>query len=95
MAKILGTHTLTRDNDDQVANMVNVALPIKDLNHPKANPKDLMTLLMDKYNLFTPAFRHGEHFYTRVSAQIYLEVEDFVRLGNIWKEVTEELNASS
>ncbi|KAG0297405.1 hypothetical protein BGZ96_006585 [Linnemannia gamsii] len=95
MAKILGTHTLTGDNDDQVANMVNVALPLKDLSHPKANTKDLMEILMDKYNIFTPAFRHGEHLYTRVSAQIYLELDDFVRLGNIWKEVIDDLNASS
>ncbi|KAF9149886.1 hypothetical protein BG015_008296 [Linnemannia schmuckeri] len=94
MAKILGTHCLTLD-DHQVGNMVNVALPIKDLNHPKANTKDLMDILMDKHNLFTPAFRHGDHFYTRVSAQIYLELEDFVRLANIWKEVIGDLNASS
>ncbi|KAG0271428.1 hypothetical protein BGZ95_000763 [Linnemannia exigua] len=94
MAKILGTQTLTPD-DHHVGNMVNVALPIKDLNHPKANTKALMEILMDKYNVFTPAFRHGDKFYTRVSAQIYLEVQDFVRLGNIWKEVVDELNASA
>ncbi|KAF9120937.1 hypothetical protein BGW39_010980 [Mortierella sp. 14UC] len=94
MAKILGTETLTPD-DHQVGNMINVALPIKDLNHPKANTKALMEILMDRYNLYTPAFRHGDKFYTRVSAQIYLELQDFVRLGNIWKEVTDEINASS
>ncbi|KAF8930251.1 hypothetical protein BGZ47_000682 [Haplosporangium gracile] len=94
MAKILGTHCLTPD-DHQVGNMVNVALPLKDLKHPKANAKDMMEILMDKYNLFTPTFRHGDHFYTRVSAQIYLELEDFVRLANIWKEVIGDLNASS
>jgi selenocysteine lyase/cysteine desulfurase len=95
MAKILGTHTLTRDDDDKVANMVNVALPIKDLKHPKANNADFMKIMLDKYNLYTPAFIHGDHLYTRVSAQIYLELEDFVRLANIWKEVIEGLNASS
>ncbi|KAF9328029.1 hypothetical protein BGZ91_001186 [Linnemannia elongata] len=94
MAKILGTHCLTPE-DHQVGNMVNVALPIKDLNHPKANFKDLMEILMEKYNVFTPAFRHGDHFYTRISAQIYLELEDFIRLANIWKEVVDDLNASS
>lgn len=94
MAKILGTHCLTPE-DHQVGNMVNVALPIKDLKHPKANFKDLMEILMEKYNVFTPAFRHGDHFYTRISAQIYLELEDFIRLANIWKEVVDDLNASS
>ncbi|KAF9102744.1 hypothetical protein BGX29_004223 [Mortierella sp. GBA35] len=92
MAKILGTHCLTPE-DHQVANMVNVALPIKDLNNPKANAKDVMETLMDKHNVFTPFFRHDNHFYTRISAQIYLEVQDFVRLANIWKEVVDEINA--
>ncbi|KAK3845468.1 MAG: PLP-dependent transferase [Linnemannia gamsii] len=94
MAKILGTQTLTID-DHHVGNMINVVLPFKDLDHPKANTKALMEILMDKYNLYTPAFRHGDKFYTRVSAQIYLELQDFVRLGNIWKEVVDEINASS
>lgn len=95
IAKILGSSVLTPD-DHQVANMVNIRLPFKDLSHPKlSSPAHLMNLLMDRYNLFTPSFKHGGNMYTRVSAQIYLELSDFVRLGNIWKEIVDEINAES
>ncbi|KAG0018905.1 hypothetical protein BGZ81_010027 [Podila clonocystis] len=95
LAKILGTSMLTPD-EHQVANMVNVRLPFKDLSNPKVTSSTyLMNLLMDKYGVFTPSFRHGDHFYMRVCAQIYLELPDFVRLGNIWKEIVDEINAES
>lgn len=95
MAKILGTNVLTPD-DHQVANMVNVRLPFKDLSNPKLTSSSyLMNLQMDKYGIFTPSFRHGDHFYMRLSAQIYLELSDFVRLGNIWKEIVDDINAES
>ncbi|KAF9291623.1 hypothetical protein BGZ68_003239 [Mortierella alpina] len=92
MAKILGTNGLTPD-DHQIANMVNIRLPIKDINHPKADGTYLMNTIMDKYNVFTPAFKHGGYLWTRVSAQIYLELSDFERLGHIWKEIIDEINA--
>ncbi|KAG0018906.1 hypothetical protein BGZ81_010028 [Podila clonocystis] len=95
IAKILGSNVLTPD-DHQVGNMVNIRLPFKDLSNPKlASPNYLMDLLMDKYNLFTPSFKHGGNMYTRVSAQIYLEISDFIRLGNVWKEIVDEINAES
>ncbi|KAF9930114.1 hypothetical protein FBU30_000864 [Linnemannia zychae] len=92
MAKILGTYTL-HSGDHQVGNMVNVVLPIRNPNHPKANNANLMEILMDRFNLYTPAFKHGNQWYTRFSAQIYLELSDFERLGKVWKEVVDELNA--
>jgi hypothetical protein len=49
--------------------------------------------LLDKYNLFSPSYKHGGYFWTRVSSQIYLELSDFVHLGHVWKEVIDELNA--
>ncbi|KAF8925753.1 hypothetical protein BGZ58_000506, partial [Dissophora ornata] len=92
VAKILGTHGMTPD-DHQIGNMANIRLPIKNIHHPKVNGQYFMDTLMDRYNVFVPAFKHGDHWWTRISAQIYLELEDFVRLGNIWKEVIDELNA--
>ncbi|KAG0204526.1 hypothetical protein BGX28_003574 [Mortierella sp. GBA30] len=92
LAKILGTNGLT-PYEHQIPNMVNVRLPIKDVNHPKADSKYLMDTLMDRYNVYTPAFQHGGYLWTRVSAQIYLELSDFERLGHIWKEVIDEINA--
>ncbi|KAF8927950.1 pyridoxal phosphate-dependent transferase [Dissophora ornata] len=93
MADILGTNVLT-PYEHQVGNMVNVRLPIKNINHPKIETPDyLIRLLLDKYNLFAPSYKHGGYFWTRVSAQIYLELSDFIHLGNVWKEVIEDLNA--
>ncbi|KAF9137503.1 hypothetical protein BGX30_010158 [Mortierella sp. GBA39] len=93
MAEILGTHVLT-PHEQQVGNMVNVRLPIKNINHPKIETPDyLIRLLLDRYNLFAPSYKHGGYFWTRVSSQIYLELSDFVHLGRVWKEVIEELNA--
>ncbi|KAG0214765.1 hypothetical protein BGX28_001400 [Mortierella sp. GBA30] len=93
VADILGTNVLT-PHDQQVGSMVNVRLPIKNINHPKiATPDYLIKHLLDKYNLFSPSYKHGGYFWTRISAQIYLEIEDFVHLANVWKEVIEELNS--
>ncbi|KAF9353494.1 hypothetical protein BGX26_008742 [Mortierella sp. AD094] len=93
MAEILGTNVLT-PHDQQVGSMVNVRLPIKNINHPKiATPDYLVRHLLEKYNFYSPSYKHGGYFWTRVSAQIYLEIEDFVYLANVWKEVIEELNA--
>ncbi|KAF9419560.1 hypothetical protein BGZ94_009371 [Podila epigama] len=96
MAKILGTDLLTLE-DHHIANMVNVRLPFKDINHPMAgmNSPVLMALLMDKYNVFSPTFQHNGQVYTRVSAQIYLELSDFERLAHIWKEIVDGINAET
>ena len=95
MANILGTNVLT-PYEHQVGSMVNVRLPIKDINHPKiVTPDYLIKYLLDKYNLFAPSYKHGGFFWTRVSAQIYLELDDFKHLAKVWKEVIEELNAET
>ncbi|KAF9351256.1 hypothetical protein BGX34_000702 [Mortierella sp. NVP85] len=95
MAEILGTNVLT-PHEHQVGNMVNVRLPIKNINHPKIQTPDyLIRHLLDKYNLYSPTYLHGGHFWTRVSSQIYLELDDFVHLGNVWKEVIDELNTEA
>ncbi|KAF9388127.1 hypothetical protein CPB97_001578 [Podila verticillata] len=92
MAHILGTNVLTTI-DHQTGFLANVRLPIKDINHPKiATPDFLIEYQQDMYNIFAPLYKHGGSFWTRVSAQIYLELSDFVRLGHILKEVVEMLN---
>ncbi|KAG0246319.1 PLP-dependent transferase [Mortierella sp. GBAus27b] len=94
VAKILGTEGLTHpDHDHQIGSMVNIRLPFKNPNNPKITAPRLLETIMDRYNAYTPAFRHGDHWYTRLSAQIYLELDDFVRIGNIWKEIVDEVNA--
>ncbi|KAG0317130.1 hypothetical protein BGZ99_006502 [Dissophora globulifera] len=92
IAKILGTNVLT-PYDHQVGNMVNIRLPLKNPDHPNARFQWFVDTLLDRYNFFTPTFKHGGQWWTRISAQIYLELDDFVRFGNIWKEVIDEMNA--
>ncbi|KAI1319360.1 hypothetical protein EDD11_004226 [Mortierella claussenii] len=93
MAEILGTNVLT-PHDQQVGSMVNVRLPINNINHPKIQTPDyLIRHLLDKYNVYSPSFKHGGFFWTRVSAQIYLELSDFERLAYVWKQVIDDLNA--
>ncbi|KAF3403515.1 hypothetical protein F1880_009670 [Penicillium rolfsii] len=83
MAMILGTEvldnlqgTLTRG-----CNMVNVRLPIP---HPPPAGGDTPEIiewisrqLVEKYKTYVPVFEHGGNIWIRVSAQIYLELEDF------------------
>jgi len=95
MANILGTNVLT-PHEQQVGSMVNVRLPIKDVHHPKiATPDYLIKHLLEKYNLFAPSYLHGGYFWTRVSSQIYLELQDFEHLGKVWKEVIAELDSET
>ncbi|KAL4951786.1 pyridoxal phosphate-dependent transferase [Aspergillus filifer] len=81
--------------------MVNVRLPIRvsDENEKKqdgivtvrsADASPLAHHLHEKLiekGTFVPCFQHGEWFYTRLSAQIYLEKSDFVWLGGVLKEI--------
>ncbi|KAG0330864.1 hypothetical protein BG004_001946 [Podila humilis] len=95
MAKILGTNVLS-NIDHQTGFQVNVRLPIKDINHPKIETVQyLIEYQQDNYNVFAPLYKHGGYFWTRVSAQIYLELSDFERLGHILKEIMDVLNAET
>ncbi|KAE8415960.1 pyridoxal phosphate-dependent transferase [Aspergillus pseudocaelatus] len=42
--------------------------------------------LFDRYETFVPVFQHGGWLWTRLSAQVYLEKEDFEWLGGVLKE---------
>jgi selenocysteine lyase/cysteine desulfurase len=60
--------------------MINIALPLTDV----ATAKGLHAYLLSDHNMYAViAFDTGSSFfYTRLSAQIYLEMSDFVRLGD-------------
>ncbi|GES57219.1 putative aminotransferase [Aspergillus terreus] len=49
--------------------------------------------LMDEYNTFVPVFPYGPYLWTRVSAQVYLELSDFEWLGGVLREVCERAQA--
>lgn len=46
-----------------------------------------------KYKTFVPSFRHGGWLWVRLSAQIYLDLEDFRWLGTVLKELSERVAA--
>ncbi|KAE8336407.1 hypothetical protein BDV24DRAFT_141959 [Aspergillus arachidicola] len=47
--------------------------------------------LFDKYETFVPVFQHGGWLWTRLSAQVYLEKEDFEWLGGVLRECCERV----
>jgi PERQ amino acid-rich with GYF domain-containing protein len=70
--------------------MVNVRLPvdIRMLDSGCAESIERMAkMLVKDYNTFVPIFEHGGFLWARVSAQIYLELEDFTFLGHALKRI--------
>jgi selenocysteine lyase/cysteine desulfurase len=49
------------------------------------------TTLAYKYGTFVPVFAHGDYLWTRLSAQVYLEISDFAWLAGVLKEMCGEL----
>lgn len=47
--------------------------------------------MVEKYKTFVPVFQHGGWLWTRLSAQIYLDREDFEWLAGVLKELCEEV----
>ncbi|KAL4879102.1 pyridoxal phosphate-dependent transferase [Aspergillus karnatakaensis] len=103
VAKALGTEILAPVSGEKVGcGMVNVRLPIKiasvavgeeEKGVHVVRAQDVSALghwfheqLVEK-GTFVPVFAHGDWFYTRLSAQVYLEKSDFEWLGAILKEI--------
>ncbi|KAK4051558.1 hypothetical protein OIV83_002698 [Microbotryomycetes sp. JL201] len=106
-AEILGTETMENKDPEKdgqlVANMINVRLPI-DLPSADLEPKERLKRIAHirttfhaeqcKRKTMVPFFIHDDKPWTRLSAQVYTEVQDFVDVANIVKQVCEQLNAS-
>ncbi|KAL4803507.1 pyridoxal phosphate-dependent transferase [Aspergillus unguis] len=82
--------------------MVNVRLPIFISDHvPEKKEKGVIYVRSENVSslahwihaqlvekgTFVPCFQHGQWFFTRLSAQVYLEKSDFVWLGGVLKEI--------
>ncbi|KAE8137458.1 pyridoxal phosphate-dependent transferase [Aspergillus pseudotamarii] len=94
MAQILGTDVL--DNAESTLtrglSMVNVQLPLHLKRLPGKETVDwICRTLVSEYHTFTPVFIHGHKIWTRVSAQVYLELDDFVFLGHIFKDICDRV----
>ncbi|KAJ7046121.1 pyridoxal phosphate-dependent transferase [Mycena alexandri] len=91
LAKIMGTAVL-EGPEEQLANMVNVELPLPSSLRPSISIYfQLQRLLLDKHHMYATQFYHNGKWYTRVSAQIFNEVSDFEKLGAAWLDICREV----
>lgn len=50
-------------------------------------PAWIQNRLLERYDTFVPAFRHGSWLWIRLSAQVYLEKSDFEWLGGVLRDL--------
>ncbi|KAI1299579.1 pyridoxal phosphate-dependent transferase [Xylaria venustula] len=91
-ARVLGTEVL--DNASQSMSkgaMINVALPI-DVNVASHTAQHwMMRKMVDEYKTFIPLITHAGRVWARLSAQVYLDVEDFEWAGRTLLELCERV----
>lgn len=94
LANVFGTEVL--QNDDQIGNMVDVRLPINDPSNPIIVGNYWVDTLFNRFpHIFAPVYKHGEHWWVRVSAQIYNDLNDFELLADVFATICAELNGSN
>jgi len=79
LAALWGTEVLA--DDSMVGSMVNVRLPTTD---PQL-ANNLTTRLFDEYKMYIVVYPLNNQFWTRLSVNIYLELNDFKKMGAIVK----------
>ncbi|CAF1375914.1 unnamed protein product [Adineta steineri] len=68
-------------DDKYISTMNNIQLPLTiDTLDKKDN---LYAKLVNDYNIFLPMYEFDKKFYCRISAQIYMELNDYEKVGNI------------
>ena len=88
VASILGTEVL--DNKSKTLSrctMTNVALPM-DPSMATVEAQDwMMRAMVNEYKTFVPMIIHGGKVWARLSAQVYLDIEDFEWAGHMFLEL--------
>ena len=102
VSEILATNVL--ENDDQTLGncvLTNVRLPLlwDELTHGDPSVAEqirqwIELVLVGEYNTFMAIFVHGGQWWVRLSAQIYLTIEDFEWAGQTLKAVCERVRNS-
>jgi selenocysteine lyase/cysteine desulfurase len=77
--------------DSMEAFMVNMALPASISDQAVAN--DLKEYLLREHNMYIVVLFHTDILFTRLSSQIYLEMSDFVRLGDLVQRYVQPMNS--
>ncbi|KAH7007638.1 lolT-1 [Ilyonectria destructans] len=91
-AEILGTEVI--DNKTGTLTncaMVNVWLPVKSADVQDGVLAWAQELLVKEYKTFMALSQHNGQWYTRLSAGVYLDLEDFEWAGKVLKEVCERV----
>ncbi|KAK4202382.1 pyridoxal phosphate-dependent transferase [Triangularia verruculosa] len=98
VAEALGTEVLDNETQTMSASaMTNVALPLP-AEEIKANGEGqevhgyILDTLMDEYQTFVAIFVFQGRWWARLSAQVYLELEDFKWAGGVLKEICERVS---
>ncbi|KAI0880536.1 PLP-dependent transferase [Annulohypoxylon maeteangense] len=91
VASILGTDVL----DNKSASMsrcatTNVALPLRPGEAARA-PEWMMETMISDYKTFIPLFSHSGRLWARISAQVYLDIQDFEWAGRMLLELCERV----
>ncbi|THU76340.1 PLP-dependent transferase [Dendrothele bispora CBS 962.96] len=100
MSEILGTEEMDPKGEHEL-NMVNVALPFPSSKQGLDPSIDIELIkkidglykqkLLLEQNMFSPAYWHNGKLWTRCSAQVWVEVEDFEKVALALKEVCKEI----
>ncbi|KAJ3029191.1 UNVERIFIED_CONTAM: hypothetical protein HDU68_012778 [Siphonaria sp. JEL0065] len=94
VSKILGTHVLqaidAQDPDSNYGSMVNVLVP--DTEFLTAFGRDaflggMHTRLLQEHNASLTCYKHGEKWWIRLSAQVYLDEIAFEKMGELLKDI--------
>ncbi|KAI1276890.1 pyridoxal phosphate-dependent transferase [Xylaria sp. FL0933] len=92
VARILGTEVL--DNESQSLSrcaMTNVALPIGVNNATITTQHWMMRTMVEEYKTFIALIIHAGQLWARLSAQVYLDIEDFEWAGQTLLELCERV----
>jgi selenocysteine lyase/cysteine desulfurase len=91
-ADILGTGIMENSAGSLTVAMVNVELPLK---NPTLSQDGVIQAFIDKlifeHQCMAPVYSHNGKWYTRLSAQVYNDLDDFKVVANALKKVCQEL----
>lgn len=91
LAHVLNTEIL--QDEDQIANMVDVRLPINNADNPKLSENFFIDTFLTRFSqTYVSVHKHGGKWWMRVSAQIYNDLTDFEVLSKVILTICSEIN---
>ncbi|GAA5876257.1 hypothetical protein JCM3774_002339 [Rhodotorula dairenensis] len=103
VAAELGTRVMrnaTPDEGELIATMVNIELPLPAPSTFSTGDRKVLApywfrQLATKHHTVVPIFAHGDLFWTRLSAQVYNDLDDFKHVAKALKTLCEEISAGA